>query len=77
MKNDEKIEAQDLLKVSISLLLSYLVPIIGMVFSIYVLSIFKRGHYDSWVKIMAIISFGIQLLIIFCLIIGWLTWTVN
>lgn len=77
MKNGEKIEAQDLLKASISLLLSYLVPIIGIGFSIYILSISKREHYNSWIKIMAMLSFVIQLLIIFFLIIGWLTWTVN
>lgn len=71
------VEAKDLTKIFIMLLLSYMVPIIGIGFSIYLLSTSKREHYDRWVKTIAIISLGIQLLLVFFLIIGLLTWYAN
>jgi len=73
MKQDN-IEVQMLAKVMTLILLSYIVPVFGIVFSVYILMSSDIINYTGWVKALATISLVLQLLIILGMVIGWLAW---
>lgn len=70
----ENIEVQMLAKVMTLILLSYIVPVFGIVFSVYILMSSDIIKYAGWVKALATISLVLQLLIILGMVIGWLAW---
>lgn len=67
-------ELQMVAKIMTLILLSYIVPVFGIVFSIYILMSSDIVKYASWIKALSTISFVLQLLIILGMAIGWLAW---
>lgn len=65
---------EDSVKLIIFILLSYIVPVIGIGFSIYLLLNAAKNHYGMWVKILAVLSLCIQLLPVLGVLIGIITW---
>lgn len=65
---------QDSLKIVVFILLSYMVPVAGLGFSLYILSNSEMKNYSSWVKPVAMLSLGIQLVTVVSAIIGWSMW---
>lgn len=64
----------DSLKMVIFILLSYLVPVVGIGFSLYILNDSDMKNYGSWVKPVAIIALSIQTLFVLFGFLGWLVW---
>lgn len=64
----------DSVKLITFILLSYIVPIIGIGFSLYILHDSDLENYGSWVKILAMIALCIQLLFILLGFLGWFVW---
>ncbi|OTP10489.1 hypothetical protein A5844_002189 [Enterococcus sp. 10A9_DIV0425] len=46
------------------LVLAFLVPIFGLIFSIIVLKSYQKDDRPSWIKVIAIVSFVFQLTVI-------------
>ena len=65
---------EDSVKLIIFILLSYIVPVIGIGFSIYLLMNATKNHYGTWVKRLAVLSLCIQLLPVLGVLIGMITW---
>lgn len=59
------------MKVLVLLLLSYVVPIIGIGFSIYILSNTKLRNYGQWVFVLSMISLIIHLIVIVLALLGY------
>lgn len=59
------------MKVLVLLLLSYVVPIIGIGFSIYILSNTKFRNYGQWVFVLSMISLIIHLIVIVLALLGY------
>ena len=74
MNKNERVPENESVKIIIFILLSYVVPIVGIGFSIYILNNSKMKEYSSWVKTLAMLSLGIQLLLILFAVVGWLMW---
>jgi len=64
----------DSLKMVIFILLSYLVPVVGIGFSLYILNDSDMKNYGSWVKPVATIALSIQTLFVSFGFLGWLAW---
>lgn len=77
MKNNEERETNESLKLAILILLSYIVPVVGMAFSIYVLIHSKTHPVEKWIRKLAVISLIIQLLIVALGVAGLATWYTN
>lgn len=65
---------EDSVKLIVFILLSYIVPVIGIGFSIYLLINATKNHYSMWVKRLAVLSLCIQLLPVLGVLLGWITW---
>ena len=65
---------EDSVKLIIFILLSYIVPVIGIGFSIYLLMNATKNNYGIWVKRLAVLSLCIQLLPVLGTLIGMITW---
>ncbi|WP_407372078.1 hypothetical protein [Carnobacterium sp.] len=65
---------EDAVKLIIFILLSYIVPVIGIGFSIYLLINATKNHYGVWVKRLAVLSLCIQLLPVLGVLVGMITW---
>lgn len=63
--------AKEGMKVLVLLLLSYVVPIIGIGFSIYILSNTKLRNYGQWVFVLSMISLIIHLIVIVLALLGY------
>lgn len=74
MNTNTKIPDKESVKIVIFILLSFVIPIVGIGFSLSILKNFKTKNYNSWVKTLAILSLSIQLLLILSATIGWLMW---
>lgn len=74
MERSNNKELQLIAKVITLIMLSYIVPVFGIVFSIYILTSSDIIRYATWVKALATISLILQLLVILGMVIGWLTW---
>ena len=59
------------MKVLVLLLLSYVVPIIGIGFSICILSNTKLRNYGQWVFVLSMISLIIHLIVIVLALLGY------
>ncbi|SEL13494.1 hypothetical protein SAMN04488700_0415 [Carnobacterium iners] len=64
---------QESVKVIIFVILSYIVPLIGIGFSIYILTNSNMKNYSSWIKPLALISLVTQILIILSAVLGIIT----
>lgn len=64
----------DSLKIFTFILLSYLVPVVGIGFSLYILNDSDMKNYGSWVKPVTIIALSIQMLFVLFGFLGWLVW---
>lgn len=76
-KKEKHNDVKEAAKILIILLLSYLVPVVGAGFSLYILSNKKMKNYARWVPVLSVISLIIQLLIILLMLIGYLMWFGN
>ena len=65
------------MKVLVLLLLSYVVPIIGIGFSIYILSNTKLRNYGQWVFVLSMISLIIHLIVIVLALLGYFMFIKN
>lgn len=72
-KNEKKNE-QESVKILTFILLSYISPIIGVGFSLYILNDSDMRNYSSWVKTLAILALVIQGLFVLFGILGWFMW---
>lgn len=57
MKNSENRFSNETLKLVVMVLLSYLVPVMGIAFSAYVLIYSKTHPVERWLRKLAVISF--------------------
>lgn len=75
MKKVNNKEQVDIIKEGIEvltlLLLSYIVPIIGIGFSVYILGKTRLKNYGRWVYVLSLISLIIQLLVIAFALLGY------
>lgn len=74
MNGKTRANEQDALKIVVFVLLSYVVPVAGLGFSLYILSDSEMRNYSSWVKPVALLSLVVQLVIIVSAILGWVVW---
>ncbi|GEK88607.1 hypothetical protein SAMN04488100_11426 [Alkalibacterium putridalgicola] len=74
MERSNNKELQLIAKVVTLIMLSYIVPVFGIVFSTYILTSSDIIRYATWVKALSSISLILQLMVILGMVIGWLTW---
>ncbi|PRY83112.1 hypothetical protein [Alkalibacterium olivapovliticus] len=74
MKSSENRFTSEDLKFSVLVLLSYIVPVVGIGFSSYVLIYSKTHPVDRWIRKLAVIALIMQLLMISLAAVGWAAW---
>lgn len=73
MKDNKVSMDQESVKVIIFIILSYIVPLVGIGFSLYILTHSNMKNYSGWIKPLALLSLVIQILTILSAIIGVIT----
>lgn len=74
-KNMEDI--QFLIKIGLLILLSYIIPILGIGFSIFILTRSELRNYGKWVKMLAVISLLLQIVMILGIALGVAAWMLD
>lgn len=77
MKNSGNRFSNENLKFAVLVLLSYVVPIIGIGFSAYILIYSKTHPVEIWIRKLAFIALIIQLLLVALGVVGWASWHFN